>query len=415
MVTATMSTVTETNQTHDTSVASDRPATQGSFVKSRDSSTEWLTAVYGLGILLVVAGHAIPSGRFTGGNFAASPLKVGYDWIYSFHMPLFFTLAGITYRLSAMRHPGRTWPSYVRDRAARLLVPYLIWNTVAFPAKVMMIRYSPHKLERVTPLGFSLVDYADSLLIPWHCAATFLWFLPTLFLLSATVSIVAPWVFPSPGEESLSAAGTRRRDQSARRWTLAGLIGLGAAALCVLIPHRDAKQPDAWLNYPGALHYAFYFWSGVILAEVGAISGWGQQSRVVRMTVAGSIAAVHAIALYWVRSNGLIEEGLAQLGLAVLGIAMALTAGSCIAELPSLMARSVQGLGQRCMAIYLLSWFVQIPTLVVLAAFLKLPPAVCALGSLLTGVLIPFAVATWCERHPIQWWAICGLAPAPRR
>ncbi len=48
------------------------------------SRIEWVDIAKGIGIILVIIGHV---------NTFNSSVK---EWIYSFHMPLFFILAGVT-------------------------------------------------------------------------------------------------------------------------------------------------------------------------------------------------------------------------------------------------------------------------------------------------------------------------------
>ena len=59
---------------------------------TNNTRTIWIDCVKGLGILLVIFGHTLPDS--TAGNL----LRMA---IYSFHMPLFFILSGMTFRCSA--------------------------------------------------------------------------------------------------------------------------------------------------------------------------------------------------------------------------------------------------------------------------------------------------------------------------
>ncbi len=68
--------------------------------------SDWLDVLKGLGILAVVAGHT---------------LVAPHRFIFWFHMPLFFVLAGMLYR------PGASWGEFARRRALRLLLPYAVY------------------------------------------------------------------------------------------------------------------------------------------------------------------------------------------------------------------------------------------------------------------------------------------------
>lgn len=87
---------------------------------------EWVDAAKGMGIVLVVVGHAIDgllAARLTGADTGWSAT---YFAIYSFHMPLFFLLAGlfVAPRLAA------DGAAFVRNALTRIAWPYLLWSIV---------------------------------------------------------------------------------------------------------------------------------------------------------------------------------------------------------------------------------------------------------------------------------------------
>ena len=69
----------------------------------------WLDAVKGLGIVAVVWGHVIVDPALRG-------------WVYLWHMPLFFFLAGYVFK------PATDLRRSVRERSLRLLVPYALFG-----------------------------------------------------------------------------------------------------------------------------------------------------------------------------------------------------------------------------------------------------------------------------------------------
>ncbi|RYF48264.1 MAG: hypothetical protein EOO38_10485 [Cytophagaceae bacterium] len=75
---------------------------------------EWIDAAKGMGIFLVVLGHALPS------------TTVAATVIWAFHMPLFFFLSGLT---AAPWSSGAT-PKFVRGLRG-LLIPYLFFSLVS--------------------------------------------------------------------------------------------------------------------------------------------------------------------------------------------------------------------------------------------------------------------------------------------
>ena len=68
---------------------------------------DWLDIAKGITMILVIVGHTVNN---------PSPVR---DIIFSFHMPLFFILAGYTFRV-------KPWKEVILSSFARLLVPYVL-------------------------------------------------------------------------------------------------------------------------------------------------------------------------------------------------------------------------------------------------------------------------------------------------
>lgn len=105
--------------------------------------TEWIDLAKGMAIFLMVCGHtSIP--------------KSLSNWIWSFHMPLFFIVSGLLFS------PDRyhSFIAFVKKRCRTLLLPYVVFTVVA-------ICYSPVKSLR-------LLSGCNNLFA--------LWFLPVLFM-----------------------------------------------------------------------------------------------------------------------------------------------------------------------------------------------------------------------------------------
>ena len=78
---------------------------------------DWIDIAKGIAIILVIVGHTVPN---------PSPLRHA---IFSFHMPLFFILAGYTFR-------PKPWRELLSGSVSRLLVPYVVlalaWQVPTF-------------------------------------------------------------------------------------------------------------------------------------------------------------------------------------------------------------------------------------------------------------------------------------------
>lgn len=136
----------------------------------------WVDAGKGVGIFLVVLGHALrglhEAGLFDPGLFAAIDSR-----IYAFHMPLFFVLSGVFF-LAALRRT--TVPEFLGGRLRRLLYPMILWTYVFIAFKLLAGSLGN------TPLS---ADDLTALPVPgrWH-----FWFLWALFLIQVALLAIRP-------------------------------------------------------------------------------------------------------------------------------------------------------------------------------------------------------------------------------
>lgn len=78
----------------------------------------WIDISKGLGIILVVLGHTSLS----------KISQISYDWIYSFHMPLFYLLSGLCFN----NNKYNNFRIYIKRRFKTLILPFFILNTSIF-------------------------------------------------------------------------------------------------------------------------------------------------------------------------------------------------------------------------------------------------------------------------------------------
>ena len=128
---------------------------------------ELIDLVKAVTIFLVILGH-------TAAN-EATPLYRRV--LYSFHMPLFFFLAGLSIRPEPIR--GRDgWQTFLRKNILALVVPYLIWGLI----------YAPFSFDR-----FPKLFYASWASLVAMETLTSLWYLPTLFAARILVQAVVSY------------------------------------------------------------------------------------------------------------------------------------------------------------------------------------------------------------------------------
>ena len=173
-------------------------------------------------ILLVVIGH----------SFFRTESRI-VNWIYQFHIPLFFFISGYLLHVSIQ---GKTISlcTFLLRKARRLLLPYFALSTLLFIPKVLLSRLM------VRPIHAGWGEYATMLIYPYRNVNGSYWFLPTLFLLFVFAAVLL----------SLS-----QRMKHGPSLTVSGLSLFLLALADILLPFSH----DTLFNVVGSVHYAFYF------------------------------------------------------------------------------------------------------------------------------------------------------------
>ena len=140
----------------------------------------WIEQAKGLGILLVVFGHAWRGVEASGLAIPPNIFQAVDNAIYAFHMPLFFFLSGLVFLQS---QPFSSLNGFASSRLVRLLWPLALWTWIFFGIKMLA---GDAQNETVSMASFPL--------LPFPPLAHF-WFLWALFLLHITVGFVI-WALP---------------------------------------------------------------------------------------------------------------------------------------------------------------------------------------------------------------------------
>lgn len=136
-------------------------------MKSRQRYS-WIDILYAMGIVLVVIGHSHPSDwTVYTGTFFEEIIK----FIYSFHMPLFFFIAGFLFMNSDVINKGG-YVQWIKKKSIRLLTPYLMLSLVAFIPKYYL---EYHRFVSVKAL-------IEAICIPRIGVWGHFWFIPVLLL-----------------------------------------------------------------------------------------------------------------------------------------------------------------------------------------------------------------------------------------
>ena len=138
---------------------------------SEKELSETISIAKAIGIILMVAGH-------TSGC-------IGRDFIYLFHMPLFFIISGLFFKTKYLDNKR----AFATKRLKRLYIPFIIWNTIFLllhnyiytlginPTKYVTMDYFVHAIKMLFFTG------REPLLGP-------LWFLKSLFIGSCIMLLI---------------------------------------------------------------------------------------------------------------------------------------------------------------------------------------------------------------------------------
>jgi fucose 4-O-acetylase-like acetyltransferase len=116
----------------------------------------------------------------------ANALGIAFDYIYSFHVPLFFLLAGLTFSTR------KSFSEFAKVKFLRLMVPYFVWGIVSATLFIALGKVAVRNMESVefSSRALSSSWWAPLLSIAhgggWPGGKGFrfngvLWFLPVLF------------------------------------------------------------------------------------------------------------------------------------------------------------------------------------------------------------------------------------------
>jgi fucose 4-O-acetylase-like acetyltransferase len=133
----------------------------------------WMDAARGIGIVLVVVGHV--ERGLLGSGIAKGTAWSWLDYaVYSFHMPLFFLIAGL--HVPRGLEKGRL--PFLRDKLATVAYPYVLWSLIQGAA-----------LVGAASVTNGHAEWTDLLLIGWRPISQF-WFLYALMAFHLTVLVL---------------------------------------------------------------------------------------------------------------------------------------------------------------------------------------------------------------------------------
>lgn len=221
----------------------------------------WIDAARGAAMVAIVFGHAVDMG----------PWKV---WVYSFHVPLFFILSGMTF------HVKGSFRNYCVRKAKRLLVPYLCFGIASIFIFAIAGNFVAGVLGRNdidTSLALNIIGLAygngKNGMMDFNLP---LWFLPCMF-------VVYLLAFP------IAKIEERFRGSIAERVTVVVVTLTASAAVTMLDP-----VPALPLSIENAVVLLPFFYLGTIFGYADwSVSGiWGRLLAGGALTAVGGVAAL---------------------------------------------------------------------------------------------------------------------------
>ncbi len=133
--------------------------------------------LYAIGTLLVILGHSHSSDWSL---FAGTIWERIIEFIYTFHMPLFFFIAGFLFEnsQSLIKNGYYLW---IKNKAMKLLIPYIFLTVIAMVPK--------YYYENNGFAGISVQYILAVLLRPRDTVWGHFWFIPVLLIIYALVGI----------------------------------------------------------------------------------------------------------------------------------------------------------------------------------------------------------------------------------
>ena len=224
-----------------------------------------IDVLYAIGTLLAILGHSHPN------DWNAFPGE-WIEFIYLFHMPLFFLIAGFLFAASK-RIEQLNFGRWLWEKALRLLTPYFVLSALALVPKYALEHSG---ISDLTP------EYIlTAFFVPRQNVWGHFWFLPVLFFLYFLFGL-------------LRKSGVTNR------------IGWMTVLFTLTVGLHFWKPEIQWLGVKDICDYAVYFFAGFVLHGLYVKRTAELSSRVYFIlfisTLAVSIAMYYVMAGSWYRN-----------------------------------------------------------------------------------------------------------------
>lgn len=270
-----------------------------------------IDALYAIGTLLVLIGHSHSSDWSV---FRGTVLEQIINFIYVFHMPLFYTIGGLLFQRSNRieRDGYRKW---ICEKTLKLLTPYIILSLLAAIPKYY---FEKKTLSGIGKLVFETI-FAPRLGVWGH-----FWFLPVLFLLYAAFGMI--------------------RQLFKRKFTTCeNIIIIMLSVILFFMPHETV-----WLGFSDFKTAVFYFAVGITVECLTAKKNQ-LSSRIYKLGWILIGTAISIIIFRYIKNTEVVK-----LILSIIMITVCWQLADLICN-----CSAVQWLGQHNYTVYIYSWLFQ--------------------------------------------------------
>lgn len=109
---------------------------------TKKKEIQYISFLQFIGPIFVILGHSL-----NGMSIETGPWwMLTKDWIYIFHMPLFFMVSGYLLSHSDWMK-GNSYGNFIKKKFLRLIVPYLFWNILFFVPKLLLQSFLADSVE----------------------------------------------------------------------------------------------------------------------------------------------------------------------------------------------------------------------------------------------------------------------------
>ncbi|MCI9313672.1 MAG: acyltransferase [Lachnospiraceae bacterium] len=306
-------------------------------MKSKSSEVNILR---GIAFCLVLLGHSFPDAGF---GYINSYTEFSREYIYSFHMPLFFIISGFCME-SLLSSRQTDIKKEVVKRSKRLLIPYLFYSYIVIIPKLMFNSYMHNEIKK-TVVWEILLGKSSS---------TTLWYLWNLFMINVFFLLIS------------------RITSKKWIWLLAGLI--------LYIGHLLFSN----FYFDKLLKYSIFYVFGIYAAEYFPAIKKQIRERDAMMFL---FMIINAMIIIRIGSDAGTEMLTALLG-SISMLCLAIRIDERNGKAKSFLELS----SQYSYGIYLMSPYVQVAVRVFLYQKLGMPYLLCMGFMLVLGFLIPYII-----------------------